>query len=526
MMSDTTDDTDVLLLIPPDLFVIHSENDSDVSVSCQNTESAVVSELIEQVQLLESRVLAIEHKNSPNITLDHNHLSFDSTMNYRQTLPRTKFSVSSSSNFQKSPGKYSFLHKNPDSFNHSTFSNNNDEFEINKSSNFNSWSNNHDVSKKFFESSKLQNNNNSMHGVVTGFTKETPSLITEINTRDYNSHTKSCGSLPLTDSSNKINDSNVLPLQSFKNINLVEVEELLERIEENRSHGLDPSNGNNNNEGQQSTTQVNFKKPLSKRSLSIKKSYLDGNKMDQQKLKFSINGYTHSNHESIYQSEADKKKDVSDVTINYDSSFSSFNTEKFMADYKPNYETSDCKSTIEPIIFEDDEKFISTRSKDPSLSHKEKNSQNYTRSNMDYSLVTNKDNSIRDYNETLVSKYTKEITKSQTISPSVSAQINHQDSQITSCKSCPSIFKTPSNKSIPNSPDHFKKPDCSSTPNGSNKSCGQRNNVNLVKNTEPRQQRQQKFLNLSDFWNQDSNKTQEEKLGIKLEEEKLRREVS
>lgn len=93
-MSDS-DDTDVLLLIPPDLFIVpSSESDEEHS---GKTKPGVVSELIGHLQSLENRVSAIESKDnsldiSLNNSLDLPRRSYSSPVNRRQTLPKTKFS--------------------------------------------------------------------------------------------------------------------------------------------------------------------------------------------------------------------------------------------------------------------------------------------------------------------------------------------------------------------------------------------------------------------------------------------------
>jgi len=67
-MSDS-DDTDVLLLIPPDFFLVHT-SDSEDSISpevqerCSEYEKLVVNDLISQVNELDNRISVIENKNS------------------------------------------------------------------------------------------------------------------------------------------------------------------------------------------------------------------------------------------------------------------------------------------------------------------------------------------------------------------------------------------------------------------------------------------------------------------------------
>ncbi|XP_017882311.1 centromere protein F-like [Ceratina calcarata] len=112
MMSDS-DDTDVLLLIPPDLFLVSSSSESDVSCDqarpgCDSKKAGVISELVGHMQTLESRISAIESKdNSLDATfLNHSlesQIQISSTA--RQTLPRTRFCVSENCSLQSTPVK-------------------------------------------------------------------------------------------------------------------------------------------------------------------------------------------------------------------------------------------------------------------------------------------------------------------------------------------------------------------------------------------------------------------------------------
>ncbi|XP_011156865.1 uncharacterized protein LOC105193885 isoform X2 [Solenopsis invicta] len=112
-----SDDTDVLLLIPPDIFHVPS-SDSD---SCSSTrartdcsKTGVISELVGHMQSLESRVSAIESRDNsldvsaPNSLLNDSQPIHDGGASYpyqRQTLPRTRFSVSQGASLQNTPVK-------------------------------------------------------------------------------------------------------------------------------------------------------------------------------------------------------------------------------------------------------------------------------------------------------------------------------------------------------------------------------------------------------------------------------------
>ncbi|KAI4499050.1 hypothetical protein M0802_005916 [Mischocyttarus mexicanus] len=113
-MSDS-DDTDVLLLIPPDLFLVPSSSDSDISKrsyekldrSCGRR--GVISELVGHMQSLENRISAIESKdNSLDISILENSLDSqiqDNGRFYHKQSNRSNFSVSQPSSLQTSPVK-------------------------------------------------------------------------------------------------------------------------------------------------------------------------------------------------------------------------------------------------------------------------------------------------------------------------------------------------------------------------------------------------------------------------------------
>jgi hypothetical protein len=72
-MSDS-DDTDVLLLIPPDFFLVHSDSEDSISPAVEERyskshefEKLVVNDLISQVNDLENRICVIEDKNSVDV---------------------------------------------------------------------------------------------------------------------------------------------------------------------------------------------------------------------------------------------------------------------------------------------------------------------------------------------------------------------------------------------------------------------------------------------------------------------------
>ncbi|XP_012230885.2 putative leucine-rich repeat-containing protein DDB_G0290503 isoform X2 [Linepithema humile] len=106
-----SDDTDVLLLIPPDIFHVPSSDSDTNSVRTDCARTGVISELVGHMQSLESRISAIESKDnsldvsSLNNLLDNSQPICSSASYCRQTLPRTRFSVSQGASLQNTPVK-------------------------------------------------------------------------------------------------------------------------------------------------------------------------------------------------------------------------------------------------------------------------------------------------------------------------------------------------------------------------------------------------------------------------------------
>jgi len=102
-----SDDTDVLLLIPPDIFHVPSSDSDTSSVRTDCARTGVISELVGHMQSLESRISVIESKdNSLDVSALNNSLDSQPICAYRrQTLPRTRFSVSQGASLQNTPVK-------------------------------------------------------------------------------------------------------------------------------------------------------------------------------------------------------------------------------------------------------------------------------------------------------------------------------------------------------------------------------------------------------------------------------------
>ena len=536
-MSDS-DDTDVLLLIPPDLFTVPLSDSDDESYrpSFRTSKSGVVSDLIEHMQSLESRILAIESKDSPNNSLNlSQRLSLDSSMSCSQTLPRTKFSVSQISNLQKTPTKYSQCLSLPStpSIRHQLYHTNELRYlkshgnSQNRTSNSNVW-NKHDNSKLFSEpvlSQTASQNNSSLH-VGNGSSEKEPcsTLLSALNVCENNVYNKPYSSLPVLNSPSLSLDHFTSDLKSINDMNHPEVDKLIHAVETN-DKDLTGRNGINN--GKKQSIYTNSKRSPTKGNHMTEKDYRDKREaMESQKLKFGLNGY--NTDESVYQTEHGKRKDISDYTLPNDS-FSSLNTEKFMADFKswtPSFhvELNDSKITFgEQTNYNEKETFNGVQRKEVPSSLRQQISeidiQNYL-PNTDFPAESKKEDIHQYLDASLISKITDDLTKQQVTAHAPEVK---QNIAITNSRSCPNVFKIPSSVSIQNPLDILVK-NAEFSNNGTARNSADQNTVSAASTGEPHN-RPQRLLTLSDFWNHDSSKSQEDRLTIKLEEERFRREV-
>lgn len=104
-----SDDTDVLLMIPPDFFLVPSSDSEDSDYRGGKSSTGVVSELIEHVQSLESRITAIESKDN---SLDASLLSA-SLDSYNNHLPRVNGFVTDKYPSKSTSKNPSSLHNSP-----------------------------------------------------------------------------------------------------------------------------------------------------------------------------------------------------------------------------------------------------------------------------------------------------------------------------------------------------------------------------------------------------------------------------
>ncbi|KAL7296099.1 hypothetical protein TKK_0010648 [Trichogramma kaykai] len=506
MMSDS-DDTEVLLLLPPDLFVVRA-SDTEGCSDCSRQKFGVVSDLIDHVQTLESRICAIESKkNNNSASTNDTKLSSDFGLSRRQTLPRAKRTVSRySSNSQKRTANYPESHSLPSSPNnrrydhsHSSFANNTNDMH----------SSTVRKNKKYPESDSVYKKTNagnkgSLHVGYGSSIRDSSSSalsVTKFSSKDNKSHV----SLPALNSSNILVDQiNADLKQRSRDMSITQAEEFLRIRETPNSLAYANDNGDNSSVHFQARKHSDTKSHQSHKEQNDKKRH-----KEYQKIKFANNGHNPT-LDASYQSDYDKGKNVSDFTLPNDTSFSSFDTERFNAEFKPwtpsfNHELSNSKLSLGELKNMDRSE-LNNQSKATDQTLNETMYHNYAPVDAKYSVDNNKE---RDHRHNFDSKSR----------PLLSAAENSQDNCLTSCKSCPVIFKDSTNMPLTPYEQILKNSEISSN----RRHTAEQNNISNV-NGKQQNLRQNRFYSLSDFWNQDSSKTMEEQLRIRLEEERLRRE--
>ena len=346
-----SDDTDVLLLIPPDLFIVPSSESDDERP--RKTKPGVVSELIGHLQSLETRVSAIESKDNSLDTSLNNSLdlakrtSYPSPINRRQALPKTKFTVSQNSSLQNSPEKprpSSSVPSTPKASLKSKNTHTNDSlFNLNISNHITS--NNHSLSanthprKKhgdltsFLEPSiKCSSSQNTgfLHAIRSP-KKGTCLLSHKINTIENVSHAKpyeqSSKSLPTRlNSSCQLVGQLCAKSKQVKDMNLSQVDELLQEMEATELELAKRISCTDSKNGLQHTSnhiQNNFMQGISGRHSTPHKR-LDFEK-EEKELSF---------YDSLLQYTPSKQDQFCDFSLPFDDTLQFIETEKMLADYK------------------------------------------------------------------------------------------------------------------------------------------------------------------------------------------------
>ncbi|CAD1479713.1 unnamed protein product, partial [Heterotrigona itama] len=533
-MSDS-DDTDVLLLIPPDLFLVPSSSESDVCSDqvkerYNDKKTGVISELVEHMQSLESRISAIESKNtSLDVTLLNNSLESeiqsDSVGKFRQTLFKTKFSVSENCSLQNTPvkpGRSLSVPSTPNSHSLPNCINNSHQNDMNLgnrlsvSINTNATNaNEHDqykhdslTSQSCVVVSPTACNVGFPHVTVTSPEGKFHSY--PINCRNTNNI---CVKFPSNQLHSMPSTSTLLSTTeqpqshsktSIPEMELSEVDELLQEMEAtelelskriNRAcmhHCIKEQNGilsNESNNGLQSKDYDNAQKQSVIRKLEYKP-------------------YDSSESHDILSLKSNKKSDVfADISLPYNDSFHMNETDKIISEFKTWGQNTQYKvSKTEEV--ESTDKSVNSNNIESVV--KTTDVQKEEPINQQIPLNVDNVNSINNLHNTQANNIHKKLDTSL---HNELVQCN----TATKSTECNSLYLPESYKSLQQ--------------NGNVLYKNQAHDVSFVKNiahastnTEFLPRKSQRLLSLSDFWEGNGNKTEGEIYRIKLEEEKFRRE--
>ncbi|XP_003704884.2 centriole duplication and spindle assembly protein centrobin [Megachile rotundata] len=510
-MSDS-DDTDVLLLIPPDLFLVPSSSESDVSSDQLNTDyskrSGVISELVEHMQSLENRISAIESKdNSLDATLLNNSLDskIQNTLGakLRQTLPRTRFSVGQSSSLQNTPVKPCqslSVPTTPNSLsNHINFHQNDvkseGHFSMAIGTNATN-TNEHSKSKHepvMSQSSVVVSSAACNVGFphVT-FSRREPYSYSDNCTSTNNMYVKPSNQLHSMPSTSTLFSATEQPHSSYskssiQEMELFEVDELLQEMEATELELLKRINRVSMHKGVKEQNGV-----LSSNQNDDNSRCSNFNSISRHPIsrKLEFESRDSSQYHDFLSSLPQKKYSEAfpDISLPCDNSFQSNETDKMISAFKP-WEQNTQKSFSKTGEIENtrDLKNISSVSKSVTKATPGKKQEIVTEQ------ATTSDASLHN-----------ELTKCNTATATTSTEFNLQH--------LPQTYQT-------------------SEQNGNVRHMKESSDGPFVKsichastNTEFFPRKSQRLLSLSDFWDNNGTKSQEEIRRIKLEEEKFRRE--
>ncbi|XP_015606012.1 interaptin isoform X2 [Cephus cinctus] len=538
-MSDS-DDTDVLLLIPPDLFVVPSsesdESELHVGTACGSKAPGVVSELIEHMQSLETRISAIESKdNSLDVSLLNNSLDSQTRTTYyspfknKQLQSKNKFSVSQSSSLQNTPAKIqksSSVPSTPSSYqpsNHTNFTRSDIRLGqlANSSPNTNITSNprnQHDYLTSLSEPSMLQSSSRSsrhLHADAVSFKEESHLTIPfGFNASKNDSCLKLNEQLHLSLSTLDL-PQKLGPLRPegklVKDMELSEVDEFLHEME---ATNLELARRISN-----ATSQ--YRRDPVQNCQNIKAT---GTELPQhqespvRRLDFhSIRREARNPNPSYLVSDDKNEEKFADISLPYEDSLPLDDTEKMISEFKS-------WQPISPGLPENGGHSIEC--KDDKNVPAEINVQSEIQS----SILQCKDLTVEqslhniDAGVTAVSTETMH-TQSRPGFTSIGTALSSIN-EIT--KSNSSIHSKQSDINLDDIPQMYRKSHIDTyfqnTINEVHTIPSFKNTSHAATNTEPYLRKSQRLLTLSDFWDSNTVKSQEEMFRIKLEEEKFRRE--
>ncbi|KAG5348486.1 CNTRB protein, partial [Acromyrmex charruanus] len=529
-----SDDTDVLLLIPPDIFHVPS-SDSDTSSSnhvrtdCGKT--GVISELVGHMQSLEFRISAIESRDNsldisaPNSLLNDSQLIHGSASYpyQRQTLPRTRFSVSQGSSLQNSPVKLRkslSVPSTPNGYSSQSCTNflkkdarssgcHPSTAVTSNSTNTNTLTRvKHDVLTSYSDSSVVPPascGTGPSHATVMSATKDSYLSLRQ-NDCTSNLYCKPYNSLystvPMSNSSNTSTGQLLHPRSKVvQEMELSEVDELLQEMEATE---LELSKRINNTSGYQYRSE-SLHPTLSTETINNASSQEKEahHKFDvHRKLDFPWeNKDTQLTDTSSIFSQKKTSNTFPDISLSYNDSFHVNETDKMISEFKT------WERNVQPVIKPNGYTIQNTKNIDHLFNvsatiDNVKPKELMSESNVQMIDEINT-SSIYTPSKSSVTNTVSHINDSVRLSgmmPSKTIQCNTEPLDL--CKI------SQGNENL-----HDKE-----------KSSFSKNTVHVGTNTDLYLRKCQRLLSLSDFWDSNPTRSQEETLRIKIEEEKFRRE--
>ncbi|CAK9813289.1 CNTROB [Anthophora plagiata] len=528
MMSDS-DDTDVLLLIPPDLFLVRSSSDSDISSDRlnPNKRTGVISEIVEHMQSLENRISAIEFKDTSfdatflNNSLD-SQIQSNQLTKFRQTLPRTRFSINQSSSLQNTPvkpGQSLYVPSTPNDhslLNHINCHQNDmksgDDFPVSaatNATNVNEHKNKHDclTSQSCVKVPSNACNVGFPHVTVTSCEGEYHSYPADCCRSTNNIYVKpsfdQLHSMPST--STLLSATERPQLHSKTSVQEMELSEVDELLQEMEATELELSKRINRVSMHQFPKEQNGVLPVQNNNSLKGKDYSNAHKYSiSRKLEFEPQDS--SQHHDILPIVSRKKSSIfTDISLPYNDSFHTDETDRMISEFKS------WEQSVQKLVSKTGETESTT-----ALT----NSNGIEKSDVKTNDAQKKEAFTDDVNS--INSNGVHNTQTHPIHRQLNTLLHNE---LTQCNTA-----TPT-KSIEHSIIHLSEPHRISQQTGNVQYMKQMHDVPLVKsiahastNTDSFPRKSQRLLSLSDFWENNGNRTQEEIYRIKLEEEKFRRE--
>ncbi|KZC09451.1 PREDICTED: restin homolog [Dufourea novaeangliae] len=543
MMSDS-DDTDVLLLIPPDLFLVPSSSESDVSsnrgeVNYSNRRTGVIGEIVEHMQSLESRINAIESKDtSLDATLLNNSLDSqlhnNTAVKLRQTLPKTKFHLNQSSSLQNTPIKPRRSLSVPSTPNsYSLSSHNNLHQDDMKSGNCFPMANgtnatnttNHDKNKHDYLISQSDSSVvvpsasrsvGFLHATSTSSKGEPCSYPFDYYQNTSNMHNKpSCNQLSSLPSTSTLISTTGQPNPCSKtNVHEMELFEVDELLQEMEATELELSKRINRVSMQQSSTDDNDIL-LPNQSSDTLRSKVQSDVCKQsinRKLDFDLEDLNQYHDAQLGVTKKKYSDLFPDISLPYDDSLRFDRTDKMISEFKT-WEQNIKKPSLKTEQVEGTSTLKDTNNIDKSVS-KPSDAKRMESTSEQATLNVGDTNSVAAINAHAVqtqsmhknsnSSLLNELTQYNTATSTRSTEL------YASCVS-ETYKSSQQNGNVQHMKEVHEAPFTKST-------------VHASTNTDFFPRKSQRLLSLSDFWDNTCIRSQEEMRKIKLEEEKFRRE--